>query len=246
MFNFVEKDYATARERQRTHLLILGFSILMIIPSTFILLRVLEDLKQERVVSTFVDTYFSGATNCIDYEVEQIDSTHFVLLKLIGPRVNEDSLRVYNEKLQSRFGSPVVLSVVQDQEADLKELNRIKSEMNSVKEFAAELQKNYAQQTTQQTTIDSLRNNLDSLGRKTIPLKAIAKDLNIFMKDLASISFAEMQSTDFENYQDEIPTLLVKWKKRPRNSIQRKEEEEKVLKFVQQRATLDTLRLISY
>ncbi|MEN0050473.1 MAG: DUF389 domain-containing protein, partial [Bacteroidota bacterium] len=137
MLKFEEKEYATAQERQRTHLLILGFSILMIIPSTFILLRVLEDLKQRRVVDAFVETYFSGQTNCIDYEVEKIDSTHLVLLKLIGPRVSDDSLKVYNEKLQSRFGSQVLLSVVQDQDADLRELNRLKGEMNSVKEVAA-------------------------------------------------------------------------------------------------------------
>jgi len=246
MLKFEEKEYATGLERKRTHWLILGFSILMIIPSTFILLQVLEDLQQRREVDNFVETYFSGQTNCIDYDIEKIDSTHLVLLKLIGPRVNEDSLKVYNEKLQSRFKTPVLLSLVQDREVDLAELNRLKKEMNSVKEFAAKLQKNYAQQSVRQITIDSLESNIDSLNRKIIPLKEIAKDLNIFMDNMASISFAEMQATDFQNYENDIPTLLVKWKNRPRNSSQQKEQEEKVLQFVQQRARLDTLRIISY
>ncbi|MEM8524546.1 MAG: DUF389 domain-containing protein [Bacteroidota bacterium] len=246
MLKFEEKEYATARERQRTHWLILGFSVLMIVPSTFILLQVLEDLKQKRVVDSFVETYFSGATNCIDYEVEKIDSTHLVLLKLIGPRVSEDSLKVYNDKLQSRFGAPVILSVVQDQDADLAELNRLKGEMNSVKEVAAELKKNYTQQNIQQTTIDSLMNNLDSLNQRTIPLEAIAKDLSIFMDNIASISFAAMQSTDFQSYEADFPTLLVEWKNKRQTRSKRKEQEEKLLQFVQQRAGLDTLKVISY
>ncbi|MEL6943604.1 MAG: hypothetical protein AAFO82_13115 [Bacteroidota bacterium] len=246
MLKFEEKEYATALERRRTHLLILGFSILMIVPSTFILLKVLEGLQQKRVVDTFVETYFSGKTNCIDYELEKIDSTHLLLLKLIGPRVHEDSVKVYNERLESDFGEPIVLSLVQDQEADLDELNRLKKEMNSVKEFAAEVQRTYEEQSVQQITIDSLRSDLDSLNRKTIPLEAIAKDLNIFMDNIASISFAEMQSTDFQNYQDNFPTLIVEWKNKRQSRTRLKAQEQKLLQFVQQRAGLDTLKVISY
>ncbi|MEM0992709.1 MAG: DUF389 domain-containing protein [Bacteroidota bacterium] len=245
MLNFEEREYATASERRNTHLLVLGFSILMIVPSAFILRGVLEDIHRKNELNNFVETYFSGETSCIDYEIQQIDSVYLVKLQLIGAVVNEDSIAIYEQKLTDRLQETVVLSLVQDDDVELARLSKMQLELQTVRQLANKIQSNYERQVSKEEAAAE-QARLDSLAKKTIPLPELGKEAKLFLEDIESLSFAEMQSTDFEQYEAAFPTLLVRWKNKRYNAESRRKNEEKLRQFVQQRAKLDTLRVISY
>ncbi|MEM1326090.1 MAG: DUF389 domain-containing protein [Bacteroidota bacterium] len=244
LLKFDEKEYATAQERRRTHALILGFSILMIVPSTFILLGVLDDLERKRKVNAFVTEFFSGETNCIGQEIKQADSTQLVVLKLIGKTVPRDSLLLYNSILDERLeGPPVLLRVIQDSDVDKSELTSMKNDLQSIRQVADRLQNNYEVQVDKEEEMARIRIQMDSLNAQAIPLQQLAQDAKLFLPDLKTMSFARMQATDFNAYQEGLPTLLVEWTDKRRN---RSDQENQLRQFVQQRAGLDTLRIISY
>lgn len=246
LLKFDEKEYATAQERMRTYWMIIGFSVLMIVPSTFILLRVLEDLDRKRELSDFVKEHFSGEINSIGYEVEKVDSTYLVVLKLIGPSVPKDSIKMYKEELSARMQSPVVLQLVQDSDVELTAISRLQSELHSVRQVADRLQNHYNKEGTRQQEVEDIRLQIDSLSRKLIPLPQVAQEAKLFLPNLKSASFAEMQSTNFQQYEEAFPTLLVEWNASVYDVDMRKQNEEQLRLFVQQRAGLDTLRVISF
>ncbi|MEM9888565.1 MAG: DUF389 domain-containing protein [Bacteroidota bacterium] len=242
LLQFEEREYATASERRNTHLLVLGFSILMIVPSAFILKGVLDDTRQQTELEDFVQLHFSGDINCVDYEMEEVDSTYLVKLKLIGPTVSSDSIQAYEDRLSARLKKPVVLSLIQDyDDVELAQLSKMQLEIQKVRQLASNIQSKEEAAAKEQAKIDSLK-------RRVIALPELGKEVKLFLEDIESLSFAEMQSTDFEDYQAAFPTLLVRWKNTNTNvnTKKRAEEEDKLRQFIQSRAQLDTLRVISY
>jgi uncharacterized hydrophobic protein (TIGR00271 family) len=243
LLKFEEKEYATAQERIRTHWLIISFSILMIVPSAFILMRVIEDLDRKREVNAFVKEYFSGEINSVGYEMEKADSAHLVVLKLIGRTVTQDSLLMYNEILEERMGSPVLLRVIQDSDVEKSTLAQMQTQLQSVQQVANRLQVDYENQIAEEQQIAEIKARIDSISNRGIPLKQLASEAKLFLPDLQALSFAEMQATNFDVYEEAFPTLLVEWANKRQSYTK---QEEQLRQFVQQRAQLDTLRIISY
>ncbi len=245
MLRFPAKEFASEIERRRTQFFIASFSILMIIPSALILSREIQDLNYRRQVNEYVDNYFSGETQCLDYEIEKLDSTRLLVLKLIGPSIDEDSIDFLEQRLQERVSLPTKLSLVQDTDIDLEELAKIRSEVTNVKQLTDQLESNYKNQAANKAHLDEVVIKQDSMRRDSVRFQTIAKEAKIFLADLQSMQYAKMQSTDFESFDMNMPTLLVRWKAKKTNSS-KETDEQKLYEFVKQKAKLDTLQIISY
>lgn len=245
VLRFPAKEFASEKERKRTQFFIITFSILMMIPSAWILYREMQDIRYENQVKSYVETYFSGETQCLDYEIEKIDSSRLLVLKLIGPSIDNDSVEYLNRALRERVHFPTTLSLVQDTDFDLKELAKIRSEVTSVKQLTDELNSNYRRQAANKAHLAQVRIQSDSMQHDSVRFQTIAKEAKIFLKDLKSMQYAKMQSTDFESFSTDIPTLLVRWESKKTNSS-KKESEQMLYDFVKQKAELDTLQIISY
>ncbi|MEM9991456.1 MAG: TIGR00341 family protein, partial [Bacteroidota bacterium] len=106
LLGFAEKEFASEQERRRTQLFIMAFSVLMIIPSAWILIRELQDIHYRNQVEAYIENHFSGQTQCLDYEIQKIDSTRLLVLKLIGPSISEDSFLTLEHHLKNHVKPP--------------------------------------------------------------------------------------------------------------------------------------------
>jgi uncharacterized hydrophobic protein (TIGR00271 family) len=92
LLDFPFKQYVDDRERKRAKLLIAGFVILVVVPSTFIFFNVLKDLNQKQYVKQYVKENFSNAFNVTD-KIQGTDSLNLTIFWFGKPIRSEDSTK---------------------------------------------------------------------------------------------------------------------------------------------------------
>ena len=247
LMRFPLKVHQSEVESRRARLIILFFSLLLIIPSANILYDLWEDRQTERKAEAFVETYFDGTngTNIIDYDVIHGDSSHQLILRLLGNIIPEDSMYRYQQGMQEFKLNDTELTLIQDSDIELQELNKMQLELSSFKNIASQLQTVNKVKSEKELEIELLKLQIDSLKNSGIPFKSVCEEAKVLFPKLTSIGFAPMQKTDFETQIDALPVFLIKWDRKKIRS-ERNRDQKKLYDFLKLRAQLDTLEVIGY
>lgn len=220
---------------------ILIFSILLIIPSVWTLVKSYQKNNFESNAKEYVNYYFNVKElrhTTVDYnEGEPI----IEILLYDKKKYPQEDYELWLEK----FGmnpSEVNLNISEDTKYDdlLKKLNETKVEQLQFSED------NYIARVNQVRDLnlvkDSLQGVIENIKSDTIPFSQVSKELKMLYSDIQLFEYGVYQVTDF-NKTKEVPTFHIKWKRRLRSN---RSKEKKLKGWLKERLKLDSVRVVSY
>jgi len=236
ILKFDQVAFQDPKERQRTNLLMTILTVLFIVPSFFILNRVLGENKFKSSAKEFVLQHFEEQ-NLLSYEPLVLDSA--LIIRLLGTELSQDSL----VQIQSRLNQlpnhkNTILRVVQEENPGTEELALLRTEFINVKSELDKLGNRRKTQAEKDAEIMAeLQKKLSSFVPDTTNLDALTKECKIVVESLESIAIGTVGTLDQGKYV-QIPTALVQWspKLRPKEIL---ESEAKLESYLRQRMTWD-------
>ena len=247
ILNFPYKKHVDLREARRNRWIITLFSMIIVIPSGRILYDIYMYQRDKQRAEQFIDAYFSDNPNtkCIDYSLIREDTSQQLILQLLGESIPQDSLDQYYRGMQDFGLHDTRLSLIQDSDLELQQINKMKLELSSLGQIASKLETVSKAKTDHELRIDRLQGVIDSLRADTIPFIQIKNEARVLFPDLISLAYARAQKTDFQTPAGEIPLFLIQWDAGKPRSL-RRSDEKKLYEFLKLRASLDTLQIIPY
>ncbi len=201
---FPFKKYVNRREKTRTTAIIAIVSILLILPSTWILSGVIFDIRQKNIVKEYVNTEFNTNTRrAISHAFIQTDSVSYIEINYLSKdssAINDKqrkSMEKRLEKLGVRDPRLTVFGTVSNQ----NNLSRVSN--------AADLQRTEMMQQMslreqeKELEIKRLKEQLDST-EEARNIETIVDEAKVFLPHLADIDIVQSK---FDKY----PILLIKW-----------------------------------
>lgn len=242
---FPYHEFLNPKEKRRTQLAIVIFSIVMIIPSAIILAHVVEVVQTKKHIEQFTQKFFSNEPQVLNYQYEEGDSTNILFVTLIGKAIHPDSMDYLKKGLKDYKIPNTELVLIQDTDPEIQELNRLKNEMKTFRTVAKNLEVVNKAKSDKELELQALRAELDSLKADTIPFASVCLETKAIFKDIEKIGFATAQTNDFKRINNKVPIVLLRWEKgKRRNTYQ--QDEEKIYEFLKLRMSLDTLEVVRY
>jgi uncharacterized hydrophobic protein (TIGR00271 family) len=242
LLRFPLKSYMNAREARRNRIITALFSLLVTLPSAFILynLYLLQQDKQE--VSAFVEDYFPQA--CINYELTSIDTdTNKLILQLLGQRIPEDSITHYEDLLAQDYhlNKPVKLFPMQA-EMSMEDIKTLLQEQRREVVGMLETERRRAEEARlQQEAIQLEQARAGSDSVKVEKTLRIAR--TVFKQEIEQIQYAPLaRSYGDSSMMEQSHLFLVDWANR-RGTSANKERLEGILRVG---TDFDTLTVVSY
>jgi uncharacterized hydrophobic protein (TIGR00271 family) len=238
LLNFELVDFADPMEKRRTRVILVLVSALLITPSFFILSNVLEKLNEKRKIEDYLTSHFEEAI----WETGERHGSDSLEVKLIlFDQIEEDSIaRIKGEfnELNCQARLSIIQSEIPKSEINVDELQaNLRNDMLSLIDTKQKIE------TEKDRQIQQLQFQIDSIRSDTVLFANLMKEIPIFFPDIREMSFSMMQTTDFKNGREKLPTLLIKWPPRKTTSL-RNRDETKLYEFIKIRADLDTLKIV--
>ncbi len=232
LLDFPFKQYVNDKERRRAKLLIAGFVILIIVPSTFIFFNVLKDLNQKQYVKQYVKENFSNAFNVTD-KITGSDSLNLTIFWFGKPISSEDSMTYAQDLGNKRVAFRIVQSEYGNEYADnIRKSMRTEELLKALEE----------EEKSRETLIEekkALETKLILLETQKTLLSTVVEEYKVTYPELETIGFANVeQSADSACVY--IPTLFFNWKRKTPMS-KRKDYEKRISTAFQKRFELDTI-----
>ncbi|PSR11405.1 MAG: hypothetical protein DA408_10850 [Bacteroidetes bacterium] len=240
LLDFPYKEHLDAGEAWRTRVAIMVFSLIIIIPGTFILRGVIRDLADKQSIKTFVQDQFG--TDCINYKVFPIapdsrlpDSSpakdsSLLVVQLINRDVSDSMMQVYNLLLRDSYAlEHISFQAIPDYRIQLSEMKKNAVNQQGMTQLSNQLNELHKAQ-RQNNFLDSLRRaslsasvGLDSL--QFARMTAIIHQAQQFAS-LDSLAFGKTRITDFKTPSQQIPLFLAHWSNAPTPRTRRQQEAE--------------------
>ena len=238
LLDFPFKQYVNEKEKKRSQSLIIGFVILVIVPSTFIFFNVLKDLRQKRFVKEYVFNNFEKTFNTTD-KIDGTDSLELTVFWFGKPINATDSLshakklsdnRVSFRVIQSEYGQEFANNMRRSMQSE-ELLNTLQDEKKS-KERLLEEQ-------------NALQIKIENLEKRRSLLSLVSNEYKTTYPELNRIGFAEVELTTDSTNCIYLPTLFFDWdKKTPKSKIS--DYEKRISIGFQKRFELDTIVVQRY
>jgi uncharacterized hydrophobic protein (TIGR00271 family) len=249
LLNFEPTTYDPKEER-RTRLLLIFFSLLLILPSAKILYDLYNQRQEFLKAQTFVNEMFpkTGQTRCRGHEFLTPDTSstqRLLILELLGKPLPEDSIKKLERKLPDYGIENTRLSLIQNTNLGLEQLNLMQLELNNLGQIADKLENVNEAKSQQEIELERLKARLDSIASDTIPFARVCREAKIVFPKLEKVSYARTQQNDFNGHISEVPVFLIKWAA-DKTRYERTLDEQKLYNLLKVSTELDTLQMIPY
>ncbi len=224
-------SYLNRREKARTSLVITVFSIVVLLPSTFILYNVWKEHRVKRDVKAFMALEFNSPTrDYLNHKIEAKDSITYVIINYyskVNKPITQDTLDMLNSRLAFcglqnpriiPYGTTNFEALLEKQRGEVEARNNEKLD-----EFAKLQQE-------KDNLIRQLEFQKDSIAKATT-IKSVVAEARVFHPHLEDIDLVQSRF-------DEYPILLMKWDPDVLSSM---DERQEVYEFVKIKTGLDTL-----
>jgi len=243
---FPMKQYETLREKRNMIFFIFIFSVLVTLPSLYILNKVWQEFTFKKKTKEFIENY-CGKDNLqyIDeWDVVRLDSINRIAIKIYGSEGKIFDKEKMEAKLKEFGIENTVIDIIPTTEVDLANYQKLESEIVGFKNIAQQLETAKTIRSKDEILIEQLQAQIDSIRADTLPFKKISDELRAAFPLIDQVAFAEAQESDFQKV-DNMPILLLSWQKKTPLSTIRKEQ-PRITEFVKIRIGLDTLKVIQY
>jgi uncharacterized hydrophobic protein (TIGR00271 family) len=221
---------------------ILIFSILLIIPSIWTLVKSYQKNDFEANAKEYINYHFNVTDlrhTLVDYDSGKKPKIEIFLYDKMKYSQVDYELWLGNFEMDP---AGIDLKISEDTKlADiLKKLDETKLEQVTFSED------NYIARINQirdlNTEKDSLNLVIENIVSDTIPFSQVSKELKALFTEVEQFEYGMYKVTDFKSVKEE-PTFHIKWKK---NSRLNKDKEEKLKNWLKERLKLNSVRVVSY
>lgn len=194
LLQFPYKPFKDEKDRKRTIFSMATISIIMVIPSMFILLNVLNEVQEERRLNAFVKDNFEYAWTRID-KIAESDS--FNIKVFLFQDIAEAEKELYRKMVVEEYECKARITFIEDEDmgpAEMKEyIEGSRKEEKSAQ--AAILEE-------KDKRISMLSSKMDSLSSKKAMASSIELELNALYPEIQGINF-------YQPDKDELPLILI-------------------------------------
>ncbi|MDX1666300.1 MAG: hypothetical protein R3350_03680, partial [Saprospiraceae bacterium] len=173
------------------------------------------------------------------------DTNRQLIFELLGDPIPDDSLVLYRQELANSGLPNLQLSVIQDKDLGLDQINRMQLEISNLEQLADNLQTVQKVKSEQERRIEELQHRIDSLRADTIAFEQIVREARVLFSGLESTAYARARKTNYKTSTHQLPLFLVEWSP-SKSRTERRRDEEKLHEFLKLRTGLDTLQIVSY
>ncbi|MEN0006188.1 MAG: DUF389 domain-containing protein [Bacteroidota bacterium] len=250
VLRFPLKAYVNEVEQARTRWVITFFSMIIIIPSAIILYNLYLEQQDKIKAEAFINQYFNENdeinTKVIDYTLLREDTTKKIVLQLLGETIPNDSLPLYYEGLkQYGFDDNVQLSLIQDSDLGLDQIENMRLELTGLNQIANQLETVNKAKTETELLLENAQATLDSILQDTIAFMQIQAEVKSAFPPVEQFGYAKLDISDYNTPRKKIPTFLIDWKNGMGRTTKRREQ-KKLYDYLKVRTSLDTLQIIEY
>lgn len=226
---FPYRRYINPKERFRNRIVVIIFSLLIIIPSFFILDNVLDDINTKNAITTFIDSEFGKDKLLLDsYDKIETDSLSTLVLKVYGNRINQDNIPTYEKSLQDLGLKNWRILIIKSSEVPLEKVEDLESKVKNI-ELIARREKEIREAEAQ----------LQTISTDSAMIVDVSKEFKIIFDDIHELSYAEMYRSTSEQALSKTSTFLLDSPNEIKdNTI------IKMKQFLLARMKLDSVRLI--
>ena len=237
---FPIRKYQSDKERRRTTLFIIVFSVLITMPSTYILYNLWEENDIRRRVELFMETAVGDKRILVDdYQMITADEGNKLVMKVYGDWINRDNISEFEEKLRSSGVKNTSIEIISTSDVPLEKIRQLETRVEGMDGAIQNYEIIKHAHTVKDSLIESLQFTIDSIRGDTLPLTQVFKEVRINHPDITRIMFGDSYVTDFDK-QSKLPLLTIHWK-RGKSTTSRKKEEQQLMEFLLLRTGLDTL-----
>lgn len=235
---FPMTKYIDKKTKRKNLILMSVFGLALVIPSFFIFRSVIEDLQTNIGLKRFEKECLGEKNIFLDgYNLaRKKDGSAILYLKVYGISIDEsmkpqlteclNQLNIKNCDIQIISSSDVDITQVKKIES---ELSRLVNEMNT--QAIKKIQQNELMSYYQSSIIDSSLFN------------QLSKELKILYPKILELGLAEMDYTDFDSTQYNVPVILIDWG-RERASVTKKNNQQ-IRSFLVTRMNKDTVLVLN-
>jgi uncharacterized hydrophobic protein (TIGR00271 family) len=238
---FPIKEHLNKGEAQKARLFIMIFGLVILIPSLFILLGVLQKVQQKQSIERFVKTHFPDAHFPKPVSIGDTDSVEVKLF--LFEEFTDDSLIMYRNKFYEQVNNAVLKFVQIDSKDEITKKDFSTLEKSIKGELISMIEAEKVLKDEKDRKIEQLQFKLDSLSSDPVIFQQVQEEVKALFPELEEIGYARMEKSNFDTIVHEVPTFLIKWGKSKR-ARDKKQSEERIENFIRVRADLDTIILV--
>ena len=232
LLDFPYKQYINEQERFRSQLMMIGFVVLVIVPSAFIFSSVLKDIRQKQFVTEYVDEYFETTVTDVD-KIDGTDSLELTVFWFGKPMNSMDSLSHSKTLSENR----VIFRIVQSDYGQ-EFANHLRKSMQS-EELMQALRDERKSKNRLIEEKKSLQDEIKLLNADKVIVNDINRELRKTYPELDGVSYGTMYKTT-DSISISIPTITFRWNK-DANEKQRTDYEKRISTMFRERFELDTI-----
>jgi uncharacterized hydrophobic protein (TIGR00271 family) len=242
LLGFPLRSYVNIKEARRNRLIIALFSIIITLPSAWILHQLYAQQQDKQEVDTFIEDYFAEA--CIKHDLTPVNrDTNKLILQLLGRRISEDSIIHYEQVLQEQYNlnRPIKLYPMQAELSmeDLK--NSLREQKQEVVNLLGSERKLAEQAIIEKQNMELELQKMQSDSAKVVRGLKLAEEA--FSREIVNISYSE----GLKEWEDSVTvirphTFLVDW----RNNRPTDDNKTKLEGILKVGTELDSIHIILY
>lgn len=213
-------DYIDEKARKRAARWIAAFAIVVIIPSAFFMIKVIQRFNRDQNTERFISEVVNNNNHrAVDYDFDAKEPNRLNLY-MTGAYLSEDSVSYLTTRLADYQLAECNLHFVQN--LPPLDQNELQSQMKL--EILKEIQPalNFKQQ-----AIDSLSQAMKNIESDTLAFGRLESQVRVLFPQLKEFGFGrQMLQTAFESNTDTLPVAVVKWDPNMRSSLRRAEQKK--------------------
>lgn len=220
---------------------IIGFVIVVIIPSALIFYNVLDKLRFDKGIKDFVNTKVrSDARQPIQWKIIDANSPHVLKIYTVGQAANDDEKRALQETLNGYNVGQLKLELVQ-LNVSPDEFNRLTSDVQT--NIADKLNLLQTVEDEQKKKVEMMETEIIALKENSQPDKNFLNEAKWIFPEIADIKWQTTTTGDTENSSNQVKTLSVAFKENDAAAI-KNSVLTRILRLAQSRFADTRLRVI--
>lgn len=242
LLRFPYKKYINKAEARRGMVIVLGVSILMIIPSVYILQDVMTRLQEQEAARLFTEKYFPSSSS--SYVLDRDEDKAPILIYPIKSRLmSADSIAYYSEILQKPPYALKRARIVTDTSLSASAMAGIQTKLSAMSTYTARLTNmEYRVQMLSQEM--AAASSSTDIFQDTLAFAKTFKRLQLAFPEVESLALSYVQmSSDTSSYGLNIPLAIIALERSGKRPSPQKILEEKATfyAYLQTELNSDTL-----
>lgn len=218
LLKFPKKSYSAPEDTRMANTILFVFSLIIVIPSIFILRDVLQEINENRKIKTALAETFGEDQKYIDtWEKTERDSLKHLTVKVYGTFITT-KLPIFKESLRQKLD--YIIDLIPSTDIDPQKFNNILTTVSEYQHFRDSIRNDLLLQPLQEKAREIIRLERqvryltsDSLFKRQLEEEAIA----LFPEYLLDFDLFNSDSTATDP-----PLLVFHWRQRPNSNVEQR------------------------